>query len=45
MSPQRDIFINAIDYFSSEQEDIRTAAAFAAGLFHFMLHHVLSSPE
>jgi cullin-associated NEDD8-dissociated protein 1 len=35
MSPQRDIFTNAIDYFGSDQEEIRTAAAFAAGLSRF----------
>ncbi|KII94441.1 hypothetical protein PLICRDRAFT_172091 [Plicaturopsis crispa FD-325 SS-3] len=31
MSPQGDIFSNAINYFEAEQEEIRTAAAFAAG--------------
>ena len=31
MSRQRDTFNNAIDYFGAEQEEIRTAAAFAAG--------------
>lgn len=28
---QKDIFTNAIDLFSSDQEDLRVAAAFAAG--------------
>jgi hypothetical protein len=31
MSPQHDIFEVAIEFFASDQEDIRTAAAFAAG--------------
>ncbi|KAH7922400.1 ARM repeat-containing protein [Leucogyrophana mollusca] len=31
MSPQQDIFSNTIDHFSAEEEEIRTAAAFAAG--------------
>ncbi|KAG5725387.1 Cullin-associated NEDD8-dissociated protein 1 [Termitomyces sp. T112] len=31
MSAQKDIFANAIDLFSSEQEEVRVAAAFAAG--------------
>ncbi|KAJ3996104.1 armadillo-type protein [Lentinula boryana] len=31
MSPQHDIFSNAIEHFSAEQEDIRSAASFAAG--------------
>jgi hypothetical protein len=31
MSPQHDIFTNAIEHFAAEQEEIRTAAAFAAG--------------
>ena len=31
MSLQTDIFNNAIDHFGAEQEEIRTAAAFAAG--------------
>ncbi|KAF9074038.1 armadillo-type protein [Rhodocollybia butyracea] len=31
MSPQHDIFTNAIEHFSAEQEDIRSAASFAAG--------------
>lgn len=35
MSPQRDIFNNAIEHFSAEQEDIRSAASFAAGMPKF----------
>ena len=31
MSPQRDIFQLAINYFSADQEDVRAAAAFSAG--------------
>jgi len=31
MSPQQDIFTNAIERFTDEQEEVRTAAAFAAG--------------
>ncbi|KAK0197925.1 armadillo-type protein [Armillaria mellea] len=31
MSPQSEIFSNAIEHFSSDQEDLRAAAAFAAG--------------
>lgn len=31
MSPQTDVFNNVIDHFGAEQEEIRTAAAFAAG--------------
>lgn len=31
MSPQQEIFNSSIDRFGAEQEDIRTAAAFAAG--------------
>ncbi|KAI6142115.1 armadillo-type protein [Pisolithus tinctorius] len=31
MSPQQDVFNNVIDHFSSEEEGVRTAAAFAAG--------------
>ncbi|KAI9445588.1 TIP120-domain-containing protein [Lactarius indigo] len=31
MSPQHDVFDVAIEFFASDQEDIRTAAAFAAG--------------
>ncbi|KAI0307414.1 TIP120-domain-containing protein [Multifurca ochricompacta] len=31
MSPQHDVFNGAIELFASDQEDVRTAAAFAAG--------------
>jgi cullin-associated NEDD8-dissociated protein 1 len=31
MSPQGDIFSNAIEHFAAEQEEMRAAAAFAAG--------------
>ncbi|KAG7090596.1 hypothetical protein E1B28_009701 [Marasmius oreades] len=31
MTPQQDIFANAIEHFSAEQEEVRSAAAFAAG--------------
>lgn len=31
MEPQKDIFACAIDHFTSEQEEMRAAAAFAAG--------------
>jgi hypothetical protein len=31
MSPQQDIFNHAIQHFSAEQEEVRSAAAFAAG--------------
>jgi cullin-associated NEDD8-dissociated protein 1 len=31
MSPQQDVFNGAIELFASDQEDVRTAAAFAAG--------------
>jgi cullin-associated NEDD8-dissociated protein 1 len=31
MSPQSEVFTNAIEHFAAEQEEIRTAAAFAAG--------------
>ncbi|KAI3602368.1 cullin-associated nedd8-dissociated protein 1 [Moniliophthora roreri] len=31
MSPQQDIFNHAIEHFSAEQEEVRSAAAFAAG--------------
>ncbi|KAH9982078.1 TIP120-domain-containing protein [Lactifluus volemus] len=31
MSPQQEVFNNAIELFASDQEDVRTAAAFAAG--------------
>jgi hypothetical protein len=36
-SRQKDVFSNAIEHFVAEQEDIRTAAAFAAGLFYGFL--------
>lgn len=32
MSPQPEVFNIAIEYFSDEQEEVRTAAAFAAGM-------------
>ena len=32
MSPQHEVFNIAIEYFSDDQEEIRTAAAFAAGM-------------
>lgn len=31
MSPQPEVFNIAIEHFSDEQEEVRTAAAFAAG--------------
>ncbi|KAG5641254.1 hypothetical protein DXG03_005660, partial [Asterophora parasitica] len=31
MAPQKEVFSNAIDHFASEQEEVRVAAAFAAG--------------
>lgn len=46
MSLQTDVFTNAIDHFGAEQEEIRTAAAFAAGssdvsfCIHFFRSHV-----
>ncbi|KAI0358837.1 ARM repeat-containing protein [Trametes cingulata] len=44
MSPQQDIFNQAIDRFTAEQEEIRTAAAFAAGNIAVgNLHHFLPS--
>jgi hypothetical protein len=42
MSPQNDVFTNAIEHFAAEQEEIRTAAAFAAGL-HFCLSLLIST--
>ena len=33
MSNQQEVFTNAIEHFSSEQEEMRVAAAFAAGKF------------
>jgi hypothetical protein len=41
MSPQQEVFNGAIGLFASDQEDVRTAAAFAAGQLFF----VLSSPS
>ncbi|KAI9065798.1 ARM repeat-containing protein [Trametes sanguinea] len=42
MSPQHEIFNQAIDRFASEQEEVRTAAAFAAGNIAVgNLHHFL----
>jgi hypothetical protein len=32
MSLQKDTFMHVIEHFESEQEEIRSAAAFAAGL-------------
>lgn len=31
MSPQHEVFSNAIENFAAEQDDVKTAAAFAAG--------------
>jgi cullin-associated NEDD8-dissociated protein 1 len=36
MSPQADIFSNAIEHFAAEQEELRAAAAFAAGTTFFI---------
>jgi cullin-associated NEDD8-dissociated protein 1 len=36
MSPQQDVFNGAIELFASDQEDVRTAAAFAAGSTSFL---------
>ncbi|KAH9949483.1 ARM repeat-containing protein [Amylocystis lapponica] len=42
MSPQHDIFTHSIDCFTAEQEEIRTAAAFATGNIAVgNLHHFL----
>ncbi|KAH9850563.1 ARM repeat-containing protein [Lenzites betulinus] len=42
MSPQHDIFNQAIERFTAEQEEVRTAAAFAAGNMAVgNLHHFL----
>lgn len=42
MSPQHDIFTHAIERFTAEQEEVRTAAAFAAGNMAVgNLHHFL----
>ena len=35
MSPQHDIFSNVIEHFSADEEGIRTAAAFSAGICVF----------
>jgi cullin-associated NEDD8-dissociated protein 1 len=46
MSPQQEVFNGAIELFASDQEDVRTAAAFAAGqpfFFHSLLSHNLTS--
>ncbi|EPQ61385.1 hypothetical protein GLOTRDRAFT_30890 [Gloeophyllum trabeum ATCC 11539] len=44
MSPQHDIFTSTIDFFTAEQEEVRTAAAFAAGNIAVgNLHHFLPS--
>ena len=34
MAPQKDVFNAVIDHFSDEQEEIRAAAAFAAGGYY-----------
>jgi cullin-associated NEDD8-dissociated protein 1 len=36
MSRQKDTFNHAIEHFGAEQEEIRTAAAFAAGTLAFL---------
>ena len=42
MSPQQDIFNHAIERFTAEEEEVRTAAAFAAGNIAVgNLHHFL----
>ena len=42
MSPQQEIFNQAIEKFTAEQEEVRTAAAFAAGNIAVgNLHHFL----
>ena len=42
MSPQQEIFNQAIERFTAEQEEVRTAAAFAAGNIAVgNLHHFL----
>lgn len=40
MTPQQDIFNNAVDLFSSDAEDVRAAAAFAAGNDRFPNLHL-----
>ena len=44
MSPQKDIFNNAVDLFTAEQEEVRIAAAFAAGIVNSFIHFVLLKP-
>lgn len=39
MSPQPEVFNIAIGYFSDEQEEVRTAAAFAAGTLNRAVYH------
>ncbi len=41
MSPQHEIFNYAIDKFTAEQEEVRTAAAFAAGMWRFNMWTVI----
>ncbi|KAK1235725.1 hypothetical protein PQX77_001032 [Marasmius sp. AFHP31] len=42
MTPQQEIFNNAIEHFSAEQEEVRSAASFAAGNIAIgNLHHFL----
>ena len=42
MSPQQEVFNQAIEKFTAEQEEVRTAAAFAAGNIAVgNLHHFL----
>lgn len=46
MSPQQEVFNGAIELFASDQEDVRTAAAFAAGQPFFLSlssHNLTSS--
>jgi cullin-associated NEDD8-dissociated protein 1 len=46
MSPQQEVFNGAIELFASDQEDVRTAAAFAAGLpqvLLFLSHNLTGS--
>jgi cullin-associated NEDD8-dissociated protein 1 len=45
MSPQQEVFNGAIELFASDQEDVRTAAAFAAGqpFFISLSSHSLTS--
>lgn len=39
MSPQQEIFHQAIERFTAEQEEVRTAAAFAAGTSIYIALH------